>query len=164
MPRAARMVDEGEWFLLAVFRERCGSDAAARKAFLDWLARRDAERTAATFRMSKGRSPWAVEWPVKGCWRRFRLAGGCMAGRIIDPADTAMVLGENRDAIDVSGLERPVVELGLAADDECIRQEDFPGEADRPLVRRSCRRSANRRPAGQRDACGCSMSLGSFRL
>ena len=53
----ARMVDEGDEFLLAGFRERCGSDAAARRAFLDWLERRDVEGTAAKIRMLKGRSP-----------------------------------------------------------------------------------------------------------
>ena len=53
----ARIVDEGDEFLLAGFRERCGSDAAARQAFLDWLERRDTESTAAKIRMLKGRSP-----------------------------------------------------------------------------------------------------------
>jgi hypothetical protein len=53
----ARMVDEGDEFLLAGFRERCGSDAEARQAFLDWLERRDTESTAAKIRMLKGRSP-----------------------------------------------------------------------------------------------------------
>lgn len=53
----ARMVDEGDEFLLAGFRERCGSDAAAQQAFLNWLDRRDVEGTAAKIRMLKGRSP-----------------------------------------------------------------------------------------------------------
>ena len=58
-----------------------------------------------------------------------------LAGRIIDLADAAMVLRENRDAIDVSRLERSVVELGLTADYQRIRQDAFPGEADPPAVR-----------------------------
>ena len=58
-----------------------------------------------------------------------------LAGRIIDLADAAMVLRENRDAIDVSRLERSVVELGLTADYQRSRQDAFPGEADPPAVR-----------------------------
>jgi len=58
-----------------------------------------------------------------------------LAGRIIDLADAAMVLRENRDAIDVQRLERSVEEFGLAADYERIRQEAFPGEAEPPVSR-----------------------------
>ena len=43
----ADMVDEGDEFFLACLRRRLGSDAAAHKAFLDWLDRRDAEHDRA---------------------------------------------------------------------------------------------------------------------
>jgi uncharacterized protein with PhoU and TrkA domain len=56
-----------------------------------------------------------------------------LAGRIIDLADAAMVLRENRDAIDVSRLERSVAELGLTVDYERILREAFPGEAEPPV-------------------------------
>jgi hypothetical protein len=44
-----------------------------------------------------------------------------------------MVLRENRDAIDVSRLERSVAELGLTVDYERILREAFPGEAEPPV-------------------------------
>jgi len=47
----AQMVDEGDQLLLDGFRQKCGSDEAARQAFLDWLDRQNIEKTAATFRM-----------------------------------------------------------------------------------------------------------------
>lgn len=53
----AQLVDEGDRFIYDGFRQRLGSDAAARQACLEWLDRRDAESTAAKVRMLKGRRP-----------------------------------------------------------------------------------------------------------
>ena len=51
----AQMVDEGDQFLLARFRQKCASDLLARQAFLAWLEHQDAERTAVKARMLRGR-------------------------------------------------------------------------------------------------------------
>lgn len=168
----ARMVDQGVEFLLAGFREWCGSAAAAREACLNRSERRDVEGTAVKIQMLTGRPPRPSDvqrgsvgddpgWLAGSrtlrngaCGDRWvyarRLPGGMppvrvvqpndlividpSAGRIIDPVDAAMVLRENRDAIDVSRLERSVKEIGLAADYERIRQDAFPGEADPRVV------------------------------
>ena len=53
----AQLVDEGDRFIYDGFRQRFGSDEAARQACLDWLERRNAEGTAAKIRMLKGRRP-----------------------------------------------------------------------------------------------------------
>lgn len=48
------MVDEGDRFIYDGFRQRLGSDDAARQACLEWLERRNAESTAAKIRMLRG--------------------------------------------------------------------------------------------------------------
>ena len=53
----AQLVDEGDRFVYDGFRQRLGSDEAARQACLEWLERRNAEGTAAKIRMLKGRRP-----------------------------------------------------------------------------------------------------------
>jgi hypothetical protein len=55
-----------------------------------------------------------------------------IAGRIIDRADAAMLLRDNRDAIDFAYLEGWVSELKLDAEFAEIWEEAFPGE---PLPR-----------------------------
>jgi hypothetical protein len=47
----AQLVDEGDQFIYDGFRQRLGSDEAARQACLEWLERRNAESTAAKIRM-----------------------------------------------------------------------------------------------------------------
>lgn len=49
-------------------------------------------------------------------------------GRIIDRADAAMVLRENREELDWQRLHREIVRHGLEADDGSIWREAFPGE------------------------------------
>lgn len=51
----ARLVDEGDRFIYDGFRQRLGSEEAARQACLEWLDRRSAESLAAKIRMLKGR-------------------------------------------------------------------------------------------------------------
>lgn len=51
----ARMVDEGDRLVFEGFLRRHGDEAAARRAFLEWLERRDADSTAAKIRMLKAR-------------------------------------------------------------------------------------------------------------
>jgi hypothetical protein len=53
----AQLVDEGDRFIYDGFRQRLGSDAAARQACLEWLDRRNAESTRAKIRMLQGRRP-----------------------------------------------------------------------------------------------------------
>lgn len=53
----AQMVDEGDQFVYDGFRQRLGSDTAAREAFLEWVERRNANSLAAKIRMLKGRCP-----------------------------------------------------------------------------------------------------------
>ena len=43
----ARMVDEGDEFVMACMRDRVGPDGDAEKAFLEWLDRRNAEHDRA---------------------------------------------------------------------------------------------------------------------
>lgn len=50
------------------------------------------------------------------------------AGRIIDRADAAMVLRENRDEIDFQRLHREIVRHGLVAEYREIWREAFPAE------------------------------------
>jgi len=50
----AQLVDEGDRFIYDGFRQRLGSDDAARQACLEWLERRNAESTAAKIRMLRG--------------------------------------------------------------------------------------------------------------
>lgn len=56
-----------------------------------------------------------------------------LAGRIIDRADAAMVLRENRDEIDFARLHREVAKQGLTADYVDIWREAFPAEASPDL-------------------------------
>lgn len=53
----AQMVDEGDRLVFDGFLHRHGDEAAARRAFTDWLARRDADSTAAKIRMLRARRP-----------------------------------------------------------------------------------------------------------
>lgn len=77
----------------------------------------------------------AVPWPLAG------LGGDVLvvrpddlvviklqAGRIIDRADAAMVLRENRDEIDFRRLHREIVRHGLVADYRDIWRDAFPAE------------------------------------
>lgn len=57
----AELVTEGDRFLFQGFLDRHGSEEAARRAFAEWLDRRNADATAAKIRMlkasgSRGRS------------------------------------------------------------------------------------------------------------
>lgn len=75
----------------------------------------------------------AVPWPVgSGEVRVVRpddlVVIKLMAGRIIDRADAAMVLRENRDEIDFVRLRREIERHGLVADLHDIWREAFPGE------------------------------------
>lgn len=56
-----------------------------------------------------------------------------LAGRIIDMADAAMLLRENRDAIDLDYLRDWVARLGLEHECEQTWQEAFPGEGMPPV-------------------------------
>jgi hypothetical protein len=51
------------------------------------------------------------------------------AGRIIDRADAAMLLRENRDEIDFQRLQTAVDSLGLTADYHTVWRDAFPDEA-----------------------------------
>jgi len=51
-----------------------------------------------------------------------------LAGRMIDRADAAMVLRENRDAMDFDYLGSWVGRLGLEHDFEQVWHDAFPGE------------------------------------
>lgn len=52
-----------------------------------------------------------------------------LAGRIIDRADAAMILRENRGEIDFTRLHHEVTRQGVAADYQEIWREAFPNEA-----------------------------------
>lgn len=52
-----------------------------------------------------------------------------LAGRIIDRADAAMILRENRGDIDFTRLHHEVTRQGVAADYQEIWREAFPNEA-----------------------------------
>jgi hypothetical protein len=51
-----------------------------------------------------------------------------VAGRIIDRADSAMLLRENRDTIDLQYIQAWVTRLNLSAELAAIWAEAFPGE------------------------------------
>lgn len=53
----AQMVDEGDRLVFEGFLRRHGDQAAARRAFDEWLARRDEEATSAKIRMLRARRP-----------------------------------------------------------------------------------------------------------
>lgn len=53
----AQMVDEGDRLVFEGFLRRQGDQAAARRAFDEWLARRDEEATSAKIRMLRARRP-----------------------------------------------------------------------------------------------------------
>jgi hypothetical protein len=50
------------------------------------------------------------------------------AGRIIDRADAAMLLRENRDEIDFDRLQTAVLSLDLTADYHAVWRDAFPDE------------------------------------
>lgn len=81
----------------------------------------------------------AVPWPLAGAVVKVVRPDDLMvikllAGRIIDRADAAMVLRENRDEIDFARLHREIIRQGLAADYHEIWQEAFPDEPPPTLV------------------------------
>jgi hypothetical protein len=51
-----------------------------------------------------------------------------LAGRIIDRADAAMLLRENRDEIHFDRLQKAVHDLGLSADYDAVWRDAFPDE------------------------------------
>lgn len=53
----AQMVDEGDRLVFEGFLRRHGDQAAARRVFDDWLARREADATSAKIRMLRARRP-----------------------------------------------------------------------------------------------------------
>jgi hypothetical protein len=53
----AQMVDEGDRLVFEGFLRRHGDQAAARRAFDEWLARREADATPAKIRMLRARRP-----------------------------------------------------------------------------------------------------------
>jgi hypothetical protein len=55
-----------------------------------------------------------------------------LAGRMIDRADAAMLLRENRVEIDFQRLHKAVRSLNLTADYEAIWRDAFPDEAMPP--------------------------------
>jgi hypothetical protein len=57
-----------------------------------------------------------------------------LAGRIIDRADAAMVLRENRDEIDFSRLHRAIERQGLSSDYKEIWREAFAEEPPPGIV------------------------------
>lgn len=77
----------------------------------------------------------AVRWPVAGAEDTVRVVRPddlivikLLAGRIIDRADAAMVLRENRDEIDFARLHREIGGHGLMSDYHQIWREAFPDE------------------------------------
>ena len=78
----------------------------------------------------------AVPWPLGGVGDAVRVVRPddlvvikLLAGRIIDRADAAMVLRENRDDIDLARLHREISRHELADDYRTIWSEAFPGES-----------------------------------
>ena len=78
----------------------------------------------------------AVPWPLRGGKTNVRVVRPddlvvikLLAGRIIDRADAAMILRENRNDIDFMRLHHEVNRQGIAADYREIWQEAFPDEA-----------------------------------
>ena len=53
----AQMVDEGDRLVFEGFLRQHGDQAVARRAFDEWLARREAEATSAKIRMLRARRP-----------------------------------------------------------------------------------------------------------
>jgi hypothetical protein len=53
----AQMVDEGDRLVFEGFLRRHGDPAAARRAFDEWLARREADAMSAKIRMLRARRP-----------------------------------------------------------------------------------------------------------
>ena len=77
----------------------------------------------------------AVSWPLAGPGGDVRVVRPddlvvikLQAGRIIDRADAAMVLRENRDEIDFKRLHGEIGHQGLAAEYREIWREAFPTE------------------------------------
>lgn len=77
----------------------------------------------------------AVPWQLGGVGDGVRVVRPddlivikLLAGRIIDRADAAMVLRENRDEIDFSRLHRAIERQGLSSDYKEIWREAFPEE------------------------------------
>jgi len=77
----------------------------------------------------------AVPWPLAGPGGDVRVVRPddlvvikLQAGRIIDRADAAMVLRENRDEIDLRRLHREITRHGLVADYREIWRDAFPAE------------------------------------
>lgn len=82
----------------------------------------------------------AVPWPLPGGREPVRvvrpddlLVLKLLAGRIIDRADAAMILRENRQDIDFDRLHRTLVDHGLIAAYREIWSEAFPAETPPPL-------------------------------
>jgi hypothetical protein len=83
----------------------------------------------------------AVSWPLAGGGDVVRVVRPddlivikLRAGRVIDRADAAMVLRENRHEIEFARLHRAVARQGLTADYHQIWQEAFPDEPVPDLV------------------------------
>jgi hypothetical protein len=77
----------------------------------------------------------AVAWPLPGGKETVRVVRPddlvvikLLAGRIIDRADAAMVLRENRDEIDFSRLHSEITRQGVGAEYREIWREAFPNE------------------------------------
>ncbi len=90
------------------------------------LVNGDFQRTAVTR---------AVSWPIRQAEAPVRVVRPddlivikLLAGRIIDRADAAMILRENRDEIDFTRLHHEVTCQGVAAEYQEIWREAFPDE------------------------------------
>lgn len=77
----------------------------------------------------------AVSWPLAGAGGAVRVVRPddlvvikLLAGRVIDRADAAMLLRENRDEIDFGRLHREIVRHDLAPAYREIWADAFPGE------------------------------------
>lgn len=78
----------------------------------------------------------AVSWPLPGDGGEVRVVRPddlivlkLLAGRIIDHADAAMVLRENRADLDFQRLHRAVADHGLSAAYRTVWREAFPDDA-----------------------------------
>lgn len=96
------------------------------------LANGDFQRTAVTR---------AVSWPLRQAAAPVRVVRPddlivikLLAGRIIDRADAAMILRENRDEIDFTRLHHEVIRQGVAAEYREIWREAFPDEEPSDLA------------------------------
>ena len=83
----------------------------------------------------------AVPWPLGGVGDGVRVVRPddlivikLLAGRIIDRADAAMVLRENREEIDFARLDRAIERQGLSSDYKEIWREAFPEEPPPGIV------------------------------